>query len=110
MTDKTIRIGIHAPVTGAAPFPQKAFELSNDLYWKYLADKGGVHGRNVEVVFRDDKYNPTSAVQACREMVEQAEGLRSSSGSPAPTRSPPAPATPSRSASPTSPAGPPRRA
>jgi branched-chain amino acid transport system substrate-binding protein len=25
----------------------------------------------VEVVFRDDKYNPTSAVQACREMVEQ---------------------------------------
>jgi ABC-type branched-subunit amino acid transport system substrate-binding protein len=71
VTDKTIRIGIHAPVTGAAPFPQKAFEDSNDLYWKFLAAKGGVHGRNVEVVFRDDQYNPTSAVQACREMVEQ---------------------------------------
>src|SRR5581483_11414480 len=26
VTDKTIRIGIHAPVTGAAPFPQSAFE------------------------------------------------------------------------------------
>jgi ABC-type branched-subunit amino acid transport system substrate-binding protein len=71
VTDKTIRIGIHAPVTGAAPFPQKAFAESNDLYWKFLAGKGGVHGRNVEVVFRDDKYNPTSAVQACREMVEK---------------------------------------
>jgi ABC-type branched-subunit amino acid transport system substrate-binding protein len=69
--DKTIRIGIHAPVTGAAPFPQKAFEESNDLYWKFLAQKGGVHGRNVEVVFRDDQYNPTSAVQVCREMVEK---------------------------------------
>jgi ABC-type branched-subunit amino acid transport system substrate-binding protein len=71
VTDTTIRIGIHAPVTGAAPFPQKAFTDSDDLYWKYLADKGGVNGRNVQVVFRDDKYNPTSAVQACREMVEQ---------------------------------------
>ncbi|HYH48990.1 MAG TPA: ABC transporter substrate-binding protein [Acidimicrobiia bacterium] len=71
VTDKTIRIGIHAPVTGAAPFPQSAFEQSNDLYWKFLANKGGVHGRNVEVVFRDDEYNPTSAVQACREMVEK---------------------------------------
>ncbi|HYH48721.1 MAG TPA: ABC transporter substrate-binding protein, partial [Acidimicrobiia bacterium] len=71
ITDTTIRIGIHAPVTGAAPFPQSAFEQSNDLYWKFLAEKGGVHGRNVEVVFRDDKYNPTSAVQVCREMVEE---------------------------------------
>jgi branched-chain amino acid transport system substrate-binding protein len=71
VSDTTIRIGIHAPVTGAAPFPQKAFEDSNDLYWKFLAAKGGVHGRNVEVVFRDDQYNPTSAVQACREMVEK---------------------------------------
>ncbi len=71
VTDEKIRIGIHAPVTGAAPFPQKAFEESNDLYWKFLAGKGGVHGRNVEVVFRDDKYNPTDAVQACREMVEK---------------------------------------
>lgn len=71
VADRTIRIGIHAPVTGAAPFPQKAFEESNDLYWKFLAEKGGVHGRNVEVVFRDDQYNPTSAVQVCREMVEK---------------------------------------
>ncbi len=71
VTDTTIRIGIHAPVTGAAPFPQQAFEQADDLYWKYLAEKGGIHGRNVEVVFRDDKYNPTSAVQACREMVEE---------------------------------------
>src|SRR5256885_412055 len=71
VTDTTIRIGIHAPVTGAAPFPQKAFEQSYDLYWKYLAAKGCVWGRNVEVVFRDDQYNPTSAVEACRDMVEQ---------------------------------------
>jgi ABC-type branched-subunit amino acid transport system substrate-binding protein len=71
VTDTKIRIGIHAPITGAAPFPQNAFDKGKDVYWKYLAEKGGIFGRNVEVVFRDDKYNPTSAVQACREMVEQ---------------------------------------
>ncbi|MGH9000522.1 MAG: ABC transporter substrate-binding protein [Acidimicrobiia bacterium] len=70
VTDTTIKIGVHAPVTGAAPLPQDSFDKSKDLYWKWLAEKGGVHGRNVEVVFRDDEYNPTSAVRACREMVE----------------------------------------
>jgi ABC-type branched-subunit amino acid transport system substrate-binding protein len=66
-----IRIGVHAPVTGAAPFPESTFEKSKDLYWKYLAEAGGVHGRNVKVVFRDDEFDPTKAVQACRDMVEK---------------------------------------
>lgn len=71
VTDETIKIGIHAPVTGAAPFPQNAFDKGKDVYWKYLAEKGGVLGRNVEIVFRDDQFNPSRAVQVCREMVEQ---------------------------------------
>ena len=71
VTPTKIRIGVHAPVTGAAPFPESTFEKSKDLYWKYLADVGGVYGRNVEVVFRDDEFDPTKAVQACRDMVEK---------------------------------------
>src|SRR5206468_3719072 len=71
VTDTKIRIGIHAPITGAAPFPQNAFDKGKDVYWKYLAEKGGIFGRNVEIVFRDDQFNPSRAVQVCREMVEQ---------------------------------------
>jgi ABC-type branched-subunit amino acid transport system substrate-binding protein len=71
VTDDKIRIGIHAPITGAAPFPQNAFDKGKDVYWKYLAEKGGIFGRNVEIVFRDDQFNPSRAVQVCREMVEQ---------------------------------------
>ena len=71
MTDEKIRIGIQAPITGAAPFPQNAFDKGKDVYWKYLAEKGGIFGRNVEVVFRDDQFNPSRAVQVFREMVEQ---------------------------------------
>ncbi len=71
VSDKVIKVGIHAPVTGAAPFPQNAFDKGKDVYWKHLAEKGGIFGRNVEIVFRDDQFNPSRAVQVCREMVEQ---------------------------------------
>jgi ABC-type branched-subunit amino acid transport system substrate-binding protein len=71
VTDTKIRIGIHAPITGAAPFPQNAFDKGKDVYWKFLAEKGGIFGRNIEIVFRDDQFNPSRAVQVCREMVEQ---------------------------------------
>jgi branched-chain amino acid transport system substrate-binding protein len=70
ITDDVIRIGIHAPVTGAAPFPQNSFEEGRQVYWRWLDDKGGVFGRRVEVVFYDDKFDPTTAVQVCKRMVE----------------------------------------
>jgi branched-chain amino acid transport system substrate-binding protein len=68
---KTITIGIHAPVTGAAPIPQDTFERGKDVYWKWLAEKGGLYGGyNVNIVFRDDTFNPTTARARCQEMVE----------------------------------------
>jgi branched-chain amino acid transport system substrate-binding protein len=71
VTDKEIVIGIHAPLTGAAPVPQDSVEAAKDLYWRFLAERGGIFGRNVRVVFRDDQFNPSRAVAVCREMVEQ---------------------------------------
>ena len=71
VTDKEIVIGVHAPITGAAPVPQDSVDKAKDLYWKYLAERGGIYGRNVRVVFRDDQFNPSRAVTVCREMVEQ---------------------------------------
>ena len=72
VTGDTIKIGIHAPITGAAPVPSQSFQKGKDLYWNWLkSQKQTINGRNVEVVFRNDNYNPSQAVQACREMVEQ---------------------------------------
>ena len=66
-------IGIHAPVTGASPIPQTSFDTGKDIYWKFLAqsDPKALGGRKVRVVFRDDEFNPSTAVQVCREMVEK---------------------------------------
>jgi ABC-type branched-subunit amino acid transport system substrate-binding protein len=71
ITDTEIVVGVHAPVTGAAPFPQSSFEAGKDVYWKWLNERGGVFGRKVRVVFEDDKFDPRSAVQVCKKMVEQ---------------------------------------
>ena len=71
VSDKEIVIGVHAPLTGAAPVPEDSVDKAKDLYWKWLAERGGIFGRNVRVVFRDDQYNPSRAVTVCRELVEQ---------------------------------------
>ena len=69
ITDTEIRIGIHAPVTGAAPIPQNAFEEGKEVFWN--SPDGKVHGRTVKVYFQDDKFDPATAVQKCKQMVEQ---------------------------------------
>jgi branched-chain amino acid transport system substrate-binding protein len=67
ITSTTIKIGIHAPLTGAAPISPTSFREGKDLYWKGKK----VLGRNVVTVFEDDHYNPSHAKQVCQKMVEQ---------------------------------------
>jgi len=73
VTADTITIGIHAPLTGAAPLKQESFETGKDLYWQY-GNGGGpveIHGRTVETVFADDQYRPSTARQVCQTMAEE---------------------------------------
>lgn len=67
VTDTEIRIGLHAPLTGAGA-NAPSFEKAKDLYFQSI---GPINGRTVKVFFEDDKYNPSSAVEACKKMVEQ---------------------------------------
>ena len=73
VTPTSIKIGIHAPLTGAAPLKAESFNAGKDLYW----DKGAngqevvIHGRKVEVVFQDDQYNPSHARAVCQQMAEE---------------------------------------
>lgn len=70
VTDKEITIGIHAPVTGAAPFPAGSFEAGREVYWK-RSNAPLIFGRKVKVLFENDDYNPTTARDRCRKMAEQ---------------------------------------
>ena len=74
VTDKVIKIGLHAPLTGAAPVPSDSVEIGKDLYFRWMADQGqSLFGRTVEVVLKNDQYNPSTAVAVCKEMVEKDE-------------------------------------
>lgn len=66
VTKDVIRIGIHAPITGAAPLPADSFKRGADKFFNDPAHK--VFGRTVQVEFLDDKYKPSSARQACEKM------------------------------------------
>jgi hypothetical protein len=73
VTATTIKIGIHAPLTGAAPLKAESFNAGKDLYWEKGANGQPVviHGRKVEVVFQDDQYNPSHARAVCQQMAEE---------------------------------------
>src|SRR5205807_2303097 len=73
ITPTTITIGLHAPVTGAAPVPVNSFEKGVNLYWDH-GNNGGpvvINGRKVNAVFEDDHYDPSVAVNACKKMADQ---------------------------------------
>jgi len=64
----TIKIGGHAPVTGAAPVPASSFAKAARIYWDHIGN--GINGRKVEAYFENDNFNPSTAVSKCRELVE----------------------------------------
>lgn len=71
---KRIKIGIHAPITGAVPLPVTSVERGADLYFRWLEDQGiRINGRYVDVVLRNDNSNPSQAVSVCKEMVKKDE-------------------------------------
>src|SRR5947209_4587646 len=71
VTADSITVGVHGPVTGAAPFPATSFNAGKDVYFNFVNDKGGIAGRKVKVVFEDDGYNPSQAVSVCKKLVQQ---------------------------------------
>jgi hypothetical protein len=67
---KTITIGIHAPITGAAPLPS-TFQAAANFVRDYYNAKGGIHGRSIAIEIVDDQYQPAIATQRCTELVKQ---------------------------------------
>ncbi len=72
VTRRRIKIGVHASLTGAAPLPASSAEEGTRLLWEWLeAVDRPINRRHVDVVIKNDNYNPSQAVAVCKEMVEQ---------------------------------------
>ena len=73
VTDDKIVIGLHAPVTGAAAIPQQSFERAVGVYFDAVNRAGGINGREVDVIFADDGFDPNKARTECKRLAEQDE-------------------------------------
>jgi branched-chain amino acid transport system substrate-binding protein len=69
VTASTITIGGTVPITGPAAL-FGSVGRGADAYFKYVNAHGGVNGRKIEYVYRDDGYDPAKTVQLTRELVE----------------------------------------
>lgn len=72
VTDSTITIGTWGPLTGPAALWGNV-PRGVDAFFHYTNENGGIHGRKVKVIIKDDGYQPSKTVAAAREMVERDE-------------------------------------
>jgi ABC-type branched-subunit amino acid transport system substrate-binding protein len=67
VTDTEITIGITGPLSGPAA-AWGTIALASEAYAGYVNQQGGVHGRKLKIVLKDDGYNPGRAVANFNEM------------------------------------------
>ena len=67
VTDTEVVIGVSTPLSGPAA-TWGATGLGVEAWAKHVNEQGGVHGRKLRVVLRDDAYNPGRALVNLNEM------------------------------------------
>lgn len=69
--DETIRIGLSAALTGPAAFVGVSIRRGAEMAIDAINAKGGVGGKKIELIVRDDEHNPVKTVANHRELVER---------------------------------------
>ena len=67
VTDTEVTIGITGPLSGPAA-AWGTIALASEAYAAHVNAQGGVHGRKLKIVLKDDGYNPGRAVANFNEM------------------------------------------
>lgn len=70
VTDGEILIGVWSPQTGPAS-SWGAVALGTKAYFDWINEQGGIHGRRLKLVIRDDGYSPPRTVAVVKELVER---------------------------------------
>lgn len=73
VTDDTILVGSHYALTGVAAPGYSTIPDGFRAYFDFVNAQGGVHGRNIEFVVKDDAYVPSNSTTVVSELVQQDE-------------------------------------
>jgi branched-chain amino acid transport system substrate-binding protein len=87
ITPTSVKVGAHFPLTGVAAPGYSEIPTGTKAYFDFVNAAGGVHGRQIEYVFRDDAYNPTQTSQIVNELVLQDQVFAIMGGLGTPTHS-----------------------
>jgi len=71
VTDKEIIVGQFAAMSGPAAQLGQRLSVGIQAYFKSVNDQGGVNGRTLRLLTRDDGYEPDKAVLAVKGLIEQ---------------------------------------
>jgi len=71
VTDTEILIGNVQDLSGPMKELGAVIPSGSNMYFKYINDQGGVHGRSIKMLIEDHQYNPQKAVAATKKLVEK---------------------------------------
>ncbi|SFE05500.1 ABC transporter substrate-binding protein [Blastococcus tunisiensis] len=87
ITEDSIKLGAHFPLTGVAAPGYSEIPTGAQAYFDCLNEAGGVNGREIEYIYRDDAYNPTNTSQVVNQLVLEDEVFAIVGGLGTPTHS-----------------------
>jgi ABC-type branched-subunit amino acid transport system substrate-binding protein len=71
VTKTSVLIGSHQPLTGPAAPGYSEIAPAAKAFFTYLNEHGGVNGRKINLIYKDDGYNPTKTVTVVKQLVLQ---------------------------------------
>ncbi|MGH2857088.1 MAG: ABC transporter substrate-binding protein [Solirubrobacteraceae bacterium] len=71
VTGTSITFGTHQPLTGPAAPGYDEIAAASQAFFNYVNAHGGVHGRKIHLIIKDDAYNPTNTVNVVHQLVLQ---------------------------------------
>ena len=71
VTKTSVTIGSHQPLTGPAAPGYSEIAPASKAFFQYLNAQGGVNGRKINYIYKDDGYNPTKTVTVVKQLVLQ---------------------------------------
>src|SRR5271165_4362761 len=69
VSDNEIKLGANAPYSGPASI-YASFPRTMLAYFAMINEKGGIKGRQINYLTRDDAYSPPKTVEVTRSLVE----------------------------------------
>ena len=71
VSSTSITFGTHQPLTGPAAPGYSEIAAASQAYFNYVNAHGGVFGRKIHLIIKDDGYNPTNTVNVVHQLVLQ---------------------------------------